>query len=58
MKIEVGNIHIDVIQKDIKNIHLSILPPNGRVRISAPYHIKPDEIKMFAISKLLWIRKK
>ena len=57
MKIEVGNIHIDVIQKDIKNIHLSILPPDGRVRISAPYHIKSDEIRMFAISKLLWIRK-
>ncbi len=57
MKIEVGNIHIDVIQKDIKNIHLSILPPDGRVRISAPYHIKSDEIRMVAISKLLWIRK-
>lgn len=57
MKIEIGSIDIDVIQKDIKNIHLSVLPPDGRVRISAPYHIKSHEIRMFAISKLLWIRK-
>ena len=57
MKIAIGDIDIDVIQKDIKNIHLSVLPPDGRVRISAPYHIKPNEIRMFAISKLLWIRK-
>ena len=37
-KIELGGIVVDVIQKPIKNVHLSVYPPNGRVRISAPLH--------------------
>jgi len=35
-QIELGNIKIDVKQKDIKNIHLSVYPPYGKVKIAAP----------------------
>ena len=35
-QIALGEITVDVVQKDIKNIHLSVYPPNGRVHISAP----------------------
>jgi predicted metal-dependent hydrolase len=45
------------VQKDIKNIHLSVYPPTGRVRISAPLHTDLDTIRVFAISKLSWIKK-
>jgi len=55
--IQLGEITVDVVQKDIKNVHLSVYPPTGRVRISAPSHMSMDTIRVFAISKLDWIRK-
>src|ERR1700732_3549862 len=55
-KIELGEIAVDVIQKDIKNVHLSVYPPTGKVRISAPLRMDLDTIRLFAISKLGWIR--
>ncbi len=55
-KIELGNITIEVEQKDIKNIHLSVYPPDGKVRIAAPERIDLDTIRVFAINKLKWIR--
>lgn len=54
--IKLGDIVVDVVQKDIKNVHLSVYPPTGRVRISAPFHMSLDTIRSFAISKLGWIR--
>ena len=56
-QIELGDIAIDVELKDIKNIHLSVYPPNGKVRISAPERMDLDTIRVFAISKLKWIKK-
>lgn len=56
-QIELGDIVIDVEQKDIKNIHLSVYPPNGKVRISAPERMDLDTIRVFAIAKLKWIKK-
>ena len=54
--IELGDMVVDVTQKDIKNVHLSVYPPTGRVRISAPLHMSLDTIRVFAISKLGWIK--
>jgi predicted metal-dependent hydrolase len=51
-----GNIAVDVMFKDIKNIHLSVYPPEGKVRISAPRRMSLDTIRVFAISKLAWIK--
>lgn len=56
-KIELGDMAIDVTFKDIKNVHLSVHPPAGRVSISAPRHMRPDTVRVFAISKLDWIRR-
>jgi predicted metal-dependent hydrolase len=47
---------LDVVRKDIKNVHLSVYPPTGRVRISAPERMDFDTIRLFAISKLGWIK--
>src|SRR4051812_25565372 len=55
-QIELGDITADVVQKDIKNIHLSVYPPAGAVRISAPLRMDLVTIRMFAITKLGWIR--
>ncbi len=55
-QIKLGNIAVDVVLKDIKNVHLSVYPPTGRVRISAPKRMSLDNIRAFAISKLRWIK--
>lgn len=55
-QIKLGDIVADVMFKDIKNVHLSVYPPVGRVRISAPSRMSLDTIRVFAISKLGWIK--
>lgn len=55
-KIDLGGIVVDVVKKDIKNVHLSVHPPIGKVRISAPLRMNSDTIRVFAISKLGWIK--
>ena len=57
-QIELGGISVDVVFKDIKNIHLSVYPPTGRVRISAPSRMDLETIRIFAISKIDWIKQK
>lgn len=55
-RIELGEISLDVVRKDIKHVHLSVYPPTGRVHIAAPQHMALDTIRVFAITKLPWIR--
>ena len=56
-QIKLGDIAVEVVLKDIKNVHLSVYPPAGRVRISAPKRMNMETIRVFAISKLAWIKK-
>lgn len=55
--LQVGSIDALIVRKPIKNLHLSVLPPNGKVRITAPLHIKDDTIRLLLASKLIWIKK-
>jgi len=55
--LQLGDIRIEVEQKNIKNLHLSVYPPKGRVRIAAPTKMNLDTIRIYAISKLSWIKK-
>lgn len=57
MQLEFGGMSVDVLRKDIKHLHLSVHPPSGRVRISAPERMDLDAIRVFAISKLGWIKR-
>lgn len=54
--IKLGDLSLKVALKDIKNVHLSVHPPTGRVTISAPLRMSLDNIRVFAISKLGWIK--
>ena len=56
-QITISNITVDVVRKDIKNIHLAVYPPTGRVRIAAPLQVNDEAIRLFAISKLGWIKR-
>ena len=57
MQIEISGIEIEVQKKNIKNLHLVVAPPDGKVRVSAPMHLSDDSIKMFVRTKLSWIKK-
>lgn len=56
-KLIVGDLEIQVIKKNIKNIHLAVLPPDGRVRISVPKKQNDEAVRLFVVSKLSWIKK-
>ena len=57
MNIRLNNIDVEVLQKNIKNIHLSVYPPAGHVRVSAPESMAIETIRVYVISKLGWIKK-
>ena len=56
-KIQISNLEIEVIKKNIKNIHLGVYPPNGEIRVSAPLKVNDETLRIFLISKLSWIHK-
>ncbi len=55
--VNVGDLEVEVIKKNIKNIHLGVYPPIGRVRLSAPLSSDNEKIRLFIVSKIPWIRK-
>jgi len=55
--LDLGGVSVDVIRKDIKNLHLSVHPPTGRVRIAAPERASLETIRAFALTHLVWIRR-
>lgn len=55
-KIDLGEISLEVVKKDIKNLNLRVYPPAGKVLISAPRRMSLEVIRRFALSKLGWIR--
>lgn len=55
-RITVRGINVQVIRKEIKNLHLSVHPPEGRVRISAPLHLSDDNVRLAVVAKLRWIK--
>lgn len=56
-ELQLGGVSVDVKFKNIGNVHLSVYPPTGRVTISAPEHMSLEAIRLFAISKISWIRR-
>jgi len=54
--IEIGDIVINVTRKDVKNVHLSVHPPDGRVTLVAPKSTRVDVARAYAITKVGWIR--
>lgn len=57
MNIRLNDIDVEVVQKNIKNVHLSVYPPTGHVRVSAPESMALETIRVYVISKLGWIKK-
>ena len=56
-QITVSGIRVQIERKDIKNLHLGVYPPNGRVRVAAPLVVSDDAVRLAVIDKLGWIRR-
>ncbi len=54
----VRGIDIDVVYKDIKNLHIGVYPPLGRVRVAAPLALDDDRVRLAVIQRLPWIKKR
>lgn len=55
--LHIANVEIDVVRKNIKNMHLAVYPPLGRIRLAVPENTDEEVLRLFAISKLGWIKK-
>jgi predicted metal-dependent hydrolase len=55
--LQLGSVEALVVRKPIKNLHLSVLPPNGWVRVTAPQNMKDDTIRTLLALRLPWIKK-
>jgi predicted metal-dependent hydrolase len=54
--LELGETRIEIVRRPLKHVHLTVHPPAGNVRIAAPIRVSLDTLRLFAISKLAWIR--
>lgn len=56
-QITVGDVRVEVVRKSIKNLHMGVYPPNGRVRVAAPMRVSDDAVRLAVVGKLGWIRR-
>ena len=56
-KLVMADLEVQTVRKNIKNVHIGVYPPNGRVRVAAPLRISDETIRMIVLSKIPWIRK-
>ena len=54
---QVRGIRVEVVRKDIKNLHLGVYPPMGRVRVAVPLVISDEAVRLAVIDKLGWIKR-
>ena len=57
VEIRVSGLAVQIVRKDIKNLHLGVYPPNGRVRVAVPLRVSDDAVRLAVIGKLGWIKK-
>jgi predicted metal-dependent hydrolase len=53
----IAGLGVDVVYKDIKNMHISVYPPAGRIRVAAPHRVNEDAIRLAVIQRLPWIKR-
>ncbi len=56
-EIRVSGVSVQIVRKAIKNLHLGVYPPNGRVRVAAPLALSDDAVRLAVVSRLGWIRR-
>ena len=56
-QIDIGEIAVEVVRKEIKNLHVGVYPPSGRVRVTAPLRMADEAVRLAVVSRLGWIRR-
>lgn len=56
-EIRVSGVAVEVVRKSIKNLHLGVYPPNGRVRVAAPLALSDEAVRLAVVGKLGWIKR-
>lgn len=56
--VKVSDISAEVEWKAIKNVHLTVYPPDARIHVSAPQSMTEDAVRLFLLSKLPWIKQR
>ena len=56
-RIDVNGLAVDVVRKDIKNLHLAVYPPNGRIRVAVPLLLNDEAVRLAVIERLAWIKR-
>jgi predicted metal-dependent hydrolase len=56
-QITVGSLQVDVVRRPIKNLHLGVYPPNGRVRVAAPLAVSDDAVRLAVVTRMGWIKR-
>jgi predicted metal-dependent hydrolase len=56
-QVVVSGIPIQIVRKPIKNLHLGVYPPNGRVRVAAPLRINDNAVRLAVVERLKWIKR-
>ena len=57
-QLNISGFTVDVVHKSIKNLHIGVYPPSGRVRIAVPNKVTDEAIRLAIIDKLPWIKRK
>lgn len=57
VEIRVSGLPVQIVRKDIKNLHLGVYPPNGRVRVAAPLRVSDEAVRMAVVTRLAWIKR-
>jgi predicted metal-dependent hydrolase len=52
----VSGIYVEVVYKDIKNLHIGVYPPAGRVRVAAPRKLSDEQVRLALVQRLSWIK--
>lgn len=55
--IQVSGLRVEVVRKGIKNLHLGVYPPQGRVRVAAPLTVSDEAVRLAVVGKLGWIKR-
>ena len=55
--LRVAGIEVDVVYKEIKNLHIGVYPPVGRVRVAAPIRLDDERVRLAVIQRLPWIKR-
>jgi predicted metal-dependent hydrolase len=56
-QITVGGLDVEVVRKPIKNLHLGVYPPNGRIRVAAPVGVSDEAVRLAVVTRMGWIKR-